>query len=196
MPFLRELDLAKNKIVKLTGLQTVSTLRFLNLSLNLVEKILQLQYIELLPLLTELDFCYNPIQNKKHYRAQVLFHIPQLRTLDGAEIVPDEKIKAENLHGVDLKDREKIFKSLLPQEQFVDRRICVFDDIELESDDPESDEDGNPVARPRGIGAIMDETHHNSISHVSQSSNDMVARAYVGELLQKVETNIVDQKAE
>ena len=76
LPYLRELDLAKNKIVRLKGLQTVSTLRFLNMSLNNVEKVLQLQFIELLPLLTELDFCYNPIQNKKHYRSQVLFHIP------------------------------------------------------------------------------------------------------------------------
>ena len=47
----------------------------------------------------------------------------------------DEKVKAENLHGVDLNDREKIFKSLLPQEEFVDRRICVYEDINIESDD-------------------------------------------------------------
>jgi len=154
LQLLRELDLAKNQIVKLKGLQTVNKLRFLNLSLNRVEKILQLQYVELLPLLTELDFCHNPIQNKKHYRVQVLYHIPQLRTLDGAEIVADEKVKAENLHGVDINDREKIFKSLLPQEQFVDRRICVYEDIEMESDDPNSD-DGDQ-ARPRGIRAIMD----------------------------------------
>ena len=88
-------------------------------------------------------------------------------------------------------DREKIFKSLLPQEQFVDRRICVFDDIELESDDPETDEEGN--VRPRGIGAIMNETHHQS-SHISASSNEAVARQYVGELLQKVETGIEELK--
>ena len=109
--------------------------------------------------------------------------------LDGAEIVPDEKVKAENLHGVDLKDREKIFKSLLPQEKFVDRRICVFEDIELESEDPDSDEEGN--VRPKGIGAIMNETHHTS--HISAtSSNEAVARQYVGELLQKVETGMDD----
>ena len=110
--------------------------------------------------------------------------------LDGAEIVPDEKVKAENLHGVDLKDREKIFKTMLPQEQFVDRRICVFEDIELESDDGESDEEGN--VRPRGLGAIMDETHQTS--HISASSNEAVARQYVGELLAKVETNVTEQK--
>ena len=29
--------------------------------------------------------------------------------LDGVEILSEEKIKAENLHGLDLKDRETIF---------------------------------------------------------------------------------------
>ena len=109
--------------------------------------------------------------------------------LDGAEIVPDEKIKAENLHGVDQKDREKIFKGTLPQETFVDRRICVFEDIELESDDGDSDEEGN--ARPRGIGAIMDEAHN-----TSHASNESLARQYVGELLQKVESNVNEIQAE
>ena len=47
----------------------------------------------------------------------------------------EEKAKAENLHGVDLNDREKIFKAMLPQENFVDRRINVIEDIEHESDD-------------------------------------------------------------
>jgi len=34
--------------------------------------------------------------------------------LDGMEIQAEEKVKAENLHGVDLSDRETIFKALLP----------------------------------------------------------------------------------
>lgn len=55
--------------------------------------------------------------------------------LDGMEIQAEEKVKAENLHGVDLSDRETIFKALLPQENFVDRRLNVFDDIEVESED-------------------------------------------------------------
>ena len=65
----------------------------------------------------------------------MLFKIPQLRNLDGRLISPEEKIKAENLHGLDLNDRETIFKSILPQEEFVDRRIYKIDDIEPESED-------------------------------------------------------------
>lgn len=61
LPFLKELDLSKNHIKHLTGLQNIESLRFLNLSLNNIVKVLQLQYIERLSLLTELDFCFNPI---------------------------------------------------------------------------------------------------------------------------------------
>ena len=39
----------------------IESLRFLNLSLNAVEKINQFKYIEMLPLLTELDLCFSPI---------------------------------------------------------------------------------------------------------------------------------------
>ena len=111
---LKDLDLSKNNIVHLTGLQNIESLRFFNLSLNAVVKINQLQNVDRLKLLTELDFSFNPIQNKKHYRSQVLYHIPQLRLLDGNLIQAEEKVKAENLHGVDLNDREKIFKAMLP----------------------------------------------------------------------------------
>lgn len=55
--------------------------------------------------------------------------------LDGVDIIAEEKAKAENLHGVDVNDREKIFQAMLPQENFVDRRINVFEDIEEESED-------------------------------------------------------------
>ncbi len=78
--------------------------------------------------------CCNPVQNRKFYRLQVLFHIPQLRKLDGVDITAEDKIKAENLHGLDYADRELIFQTLLPEEKFIDRRINVVDDIPLESD--------------------------------------------------------------
>lgn len=54
--------------------------------------------------------------------------------MDGVEALSEEKIKAENLHGLDLNDRESIFKSLLPEEKFVDRRIYLVEDVPLESE--------------------------------------------------------------
>lgn len=49
-----------------------------------------------------------------------------------------KKFKSENLHGLDLNDRETIFKSILPEEKFEDRRINKIEDVEPESEsDPE-----------------------------------------------------------
>lgn len=102
MPVLRALDLSKNQISRLKGLETIESLKSLTMSLNNVSKINQLRYIKNLPLLTDVDFCVNPMQTCKYYKLQCLFHMPQLRTLDGVEISSEEKIKAENLHGYDL----------------------------------------------------------------------------------------------
>lgn len=55
--------------------------------------------------------------------------------LDGVDIVPEEKVKAENLHGVDKNDKETIFTSLLPEEKFVDRRMAMIEELEVESED-------------------------------------------------------------
>lgn len=154
-------------------MQNIDSLRFLNLALNNIVKVLQFQYIERLNLLTELDFSFNPVQNKKHYRSQVLYHIPQLRMLDGVDIIAEEKAKAENLHGVDLNDREKIFKAMLPQETFVDRRIAVYEDVEEESEDEVSAEETctDPM---RGKNKSV------------TTENESMARMYVGELFERI----------
>lgn len=188
---LRTLDLSKNHIRKLRGLEEIESLRFINLSLNQIEKVWQLKYIELLPLLTELDLCFNPVMNKKHYRLQVLYHIPQLRMVDGSEVLAEEKVKAENLHNCDLKDRELIFNTLLPQEKFVDRRICTFEDIEVESEDSESDDEASQRPRSSTSRPI---TKKNSNASGSITSRENLARSYVGELINRVEFN--DGKAD
>lgn len=174
---LRELDLSQNRIEKLEGLQDISSLRFLNVSMNNIQKVLQLQHIEQLSLLTDLDLCFNPIQNKKHYRSQALFHIPQLRMLDGQEITGEEKVKAENLHGVDLNDREKIFLSQLPEEKFVDRRLFKYEDIDVESED---DDCSNSEGRPKALDAIANQTQS------TDRDRNEAARQYVGELFTNV----------
>lgn len=141
LPLLRRLDLSKNQIKKLSGLEGIEWLKFLFLCHNNISRIAELINIENLQELTELDLCFNDIQNRKYYRLQVLFKIPQLRSLDGVDISPEEKIKAENLHALDLNDRETIFKSILPEEEFVDWRINKIEEVDPESEDePESHE--------------------------------------------------------
>lgn len=172
LPLLRRLDLSKNNINKLKGLDEIFRLKFLFLCHNYISKVSELGMIENLQELTELDLCFNPLQNRKFYRLQVLFKIPQLRSLDGTEITCEEKIKSENLHGLDLNDRETIFKSLLPEEKFIDRRINRIEDIE-----PESESD------PEEVGFI--DTYEERISQMSQVEMNSVASKTMNEIVSK-----------
>ena len=113
----------------------------------------------------------------------MLYHIPQLRLLDGIDIYIEEKVKAENLHGIDLNDRDKIFKAMLPQETFVDRRISVYEDIEEESDDE--------ISADETLGEGLEFAGAKNASITTE--NESVARQYVGELFDRIEAeeNIV-----
>jgi len=154
------------------------------LSENNIRKVKQIVYIEDLPLLTELDLCFNSIQIRKYYRYQVLYRIPQLRKLDGTVITAEEKVKAENLHGLDKEDREKIFNSLLPEENFIDRRIQTFEDIDPESDSEMEDtikenmnildsqkRDGSSITEIKKDSLILD-PQINSSSEVKEINNE------------------------
>jgi hypothetical protein len=105
--------------------------------------------------------------------------MPQLRMIDGVEISSEEKVKAENLHGYDLQDREIIFKSLLPDEKFVDRRIGCIEDVPVESDsDCGPKESGGEVLSQEGIM---------SSGMNSAKANSNMAKQYVGELISRVD---------
>jgi hypothetical protein len=95
--------------------------------------------------------------------------------LDGVDILAEEKVKAENLHGGDRKDRETIFMSLLPEEKFVDRRMHIIEDLPVESDDPESEDLGSFLQKR--------DDHPSSIIASEEPSNGSLARRYVGELI-------------
>jgi hypothetical protein len=72
------------------------------------------------------------------------------------DVMSEEKIKAENLHGLDLNDRELIFSSLLPEEKFVDRRINMITEIPPESEsDPETIDlvTGNKIEHGSTLGS-------------------------------------------
>ena len=136
-----ELNLSKNIIKRLKGLQGLVNLRFLYLSSNKISHCNQVAYLTELPYLTELDFCFNEVQNKKFYRFQILYYIPELRKLDGQEVTHFEKVHADNLFGADLENKKEIFKAYLPEEEFVDRRLFLSEQI-----DPESDSEDENIA--------------------------------------------------
>lgn len=85
----------------------------------------ELSYLENLVYLSILDLNGNPLQERKYYRIQILYHLPGLRILDGVTVTPEDIVKAENLYGMDLEDRKRNFKDILPEEEFIDRRIHV-----------------------------------------------------------------------
>jgi protein phosphatase 1 regulatory subunit 7 len=70
---LLELNLSKNYISRLKGLQYLTNLRYLYVSSNLLSRAKQVAYISELPYLTDVDFCFNDVQNRKFYRYQVYY---------------------------------------------------------------------------------------------------------------------------
>lgn len=73
-----------------------------------------MSYLENLAFLSELDLCYNPVQERRYYRLQVSYKLPMLKTLDGTDVTPEEVVKAENLYGLDVDERSSIFKGIFP----------------------------------------------------------------------------------
>ncbi len=60
-----------------------------------------------------------------------------LKLLDGQEVSHIEKVKSDILFGADLENTKQIFQTFLPDEEFVDRRLFVSQQIDPESDSEE-----------------------------------------------------------
>lgn len=96
---------------------------------------------------------YNPCQKVKFYKIIVFYKLPQLRSLDGNEITEKDFVKAEIFYGGDVKAKEDIFNELLPEEEFIDRRIYTSHMLDPDSDTEPAeydffdkyDEDGNLI---------------------------------------------------
>ncbi len=57
--------------------------------------------------------------------------------MDGQGVTHFEKVHADNLFGADLETKKEIFKAHLPEEEFVDRRLFLKEQIDPESDSEE-----------------------------------------------------------
>jgi protein phosphatase 1 regulatory subunit 7 len=99
---LRVLDLSINDITLLGGLSQLISLRTLLLSKNKIKHVKQMNFLENLAYLSEVDLCYNPIQERRYYRYQVINKLPMIKILDGTEVSAEEVVKAENLYGFDV----------------------------------------------------------------------------------------------
>jgi Leucine-rich repeat (LRR) protein len=154
LQLLRVLDLSTNRIKSLRGLQDLMSLMKLNLSMNLIEKLNQSEYLQDLSLLSDLDLSDNPLTQKQLYRLRLLYRLPQLRFLDGSPATAEQKIKAENLYGLDLEDSKAIFEEIFPGQEFADRRIHNAEALSEESESDKEDIQFIDDPRPITYGAF------------------------------------------
>jgi len=150
---LRVLLLAQNQLTSLQGVGALGMLQSLSARHNNITSIAELRAEELPRLrklcvsenrlsgikevdglqgfhfLCDLALVPNPLAQLPHYRAQVIHRLPRLRVLDGQAVPAEEKVKADLIYGADVEARTEIFKQLLPEETFVDRRLVTAEGI-------------------------------------------------------------------
>lgn len=187
--FLRVVDLSFNKLNSLRGASELENLVVLLLKSNNFRKINTLDHLVDLALLSDLDFSDNLVTGKKHYRLRVTFKLPQLRKLDSIIVTAEEKIKAENLYGLDVEDRKALFNQIFPGQIFTDRRLEKSEMLDIES---ESEEDDVMSERSKPDSKYVTRTLSKNSSRadidpVAKSEILAFSKRYVGELIEREE---------
>lgn len=93
-----------------------------------------------------------------------------MRSLDGQDVSHFEKVKADILFGADLENKKEIFKNFLPDEQFIDRRLFVAEQIDPESDsDEEMDKlENNESGRKIKTNTMMNTRNYLTLSSINE----------------------------
>ncbi|XP_067406260.1 leucine-rich repeat-containing protein 36 [Emydura macquarii macquarii] len=95
---LQSLDLSKNLIVSLEGIEYLYLLQNLNLYYNHISSLLEVSRLQTLPVLTELDLRLNPVTRKESdYRLYTVYMLQTLEKLDD-RIIRESERKAAKLH--------------------------------------------------------------------------------------------------
>ncbi|XP_026362409.3 centrosomal protein of 72 kDa isoform X1 [Ursus maritimus] len=95
---LKSLDLSRNSLVSLEGIQYLTALQSLNLYYNSISSLAEVLRLHSLTELTDLDFRLNPVVKKESdYRLFVVHTLPKLRRLDDRPVRESER-KASRLH--------------------------------------------------------------------------------------------------
>ncbi|XP_027945786.1 centrosomal protein of 72 kDa isoform X4 [Eumetopias jubatus] len=82
---LKSLDLSRNSLVSLEGIQYLTSLESLNLYYNSISSLAEVLQLHSLTELTDVDFRLNPVvKNESDYRLFVVHMLPKLRQLGGA----------------------------------------------------------------------------------------------------------------
>lgn len=141
-----------------------------------------------LALLSDLDFSNNLVSEKKHYRLRVAFKLPQLRRLNEEVLTAEEKIKAENLYGLDVEDRKALFTQIFPGQIFSDRRLEKSEMLDVESQSEEDDEvsAGMPDSK-LNTRTLSKNSSRGDMDPAAKSEILAFSKRYVGELIEKEE---------
>lgn len=95
---LKSLDLSRNSLVSLEGIQYLVSLESLNLYYNCISSLAEVFRLHTLMELQDVDFRLNPVvKNESDYRLFVVHMLPKLRQLDDRPVRESER-KASQLH--------------------------------------------------------------------------------------------------
>ncbi|KAF5914915.1 hypothetical protein HPG69_009361 [Diceros bicornis minor] len=95
---LKSLDLSRNSLVSLEGIQYLTALESLNLYYNCISSLAEVFRLHSLAELSDVDFRLNPVvKNESDYRLFVVHMLPKLRQLDDRPVRSSEQ-KASWLH--------------------------------------------------------------------------------------------------
>ncbi|XP_057566033.1 centrosomal protein of 72 kDa isoform X3 [Hippopotamus amphibius kiboko] len=95
---LKSLDLSRNSLISLEGIEYLTVLESLNLYYNRISSLAEVFRLHSLPELTEVDFRLNPVvKSESDYRLFIVHMLPGLRQLDDRPVRESER-KASRLH--------------------------------------------------------------------------------------------------
>eukprot|EP00899_Mesostigma_viride_P026093 jgi/Mesvir1/6669/Mv08196-RA.1 len=121
IPSLEVLIAANNSLTRLDGLNLLTRLTTLDVCQNKgVAKLEEIRHLMVLPLLRRFRFAGTAMASECDARLHVLYRLPALTELDGAEVHPREKVTAANLHGADAPARAGIRRKYFPNGEFED----------------------------------------------------------------------------
>jgi hypothetical protein len=128
---LQVLAVADNQLTDLSELipERHPVLMRLDVRHNLLAHHARIEPLQHFNYLKDLYLSPNPLDQVPEYRAQMLYRFKSLRWLDDAAALAEEKVKAAVIYGLEVHEKEQIFKAVLPRETFQDRRHVTEEEI-------------------------------------------------------------------
>ncbi|XP_007938441.1 leucine-rich repeat-containing protein 36 [Orycteropus afer afer] len=125
---LRSLDLSRNLITSLKGIQYLCSLQDLNLYYNNIPSLVEVSRLQPLSFLKELDLRLNPVVRKDtDYRLFAVYTLQTLEKLDD-RIVRDSERKAAKLHFSQLGNSENFLLEVEKSSREKTMKNCVMDE--------------------------------------------------------------------